>query len=68
MIKLQDELISCKNHQLESVQAAVKATVQETIHDTVKTDIKTYSQAIASSSPKVSLTPETLKKTRVVIS
>lgn len=63
VIKLQEELISCKNQQLESVQAAVKATVQETVHDTVKTEIKSFSQVVASSSPKVSLTPETLKKT-----
>ena len=63
VIKLQEELISCKNQQLESVQAAVKTTVQETVHDTVKTEIKSYSQAVASSSPRDSLTPETLKKT-----
>ena len=37
VIKLQEELISCKNQQLESVRAAVKATVQVTVLDTVKT-------------------------------
>ena len=41
----------------------MKTTMQETVHDTVKTEIKSYSQAVASSSPKVFLTPETLKKT-----
>ena len=45
VIKLQEELISCKNQQLESVQAAMKTTVQETVHDTVKTEIKSYSQS-----------------------
>ena len=34
MINLQEELISCKNDQLASVQAAAKMTVQETVHDT----------------------------------
>ena len=34
--------------------------MQETVHET---KIKSYSQAVASSSPKVSLTPETLKNT-----
>ena len=55
--------VSAYWHALLGPIAAVKTTVEDTVHNAVKTEIKSYSQAVVSSSPKASLTPETLKKT-----
>ena len=65
-IKLQEELLSCRTEQLESVESAVKSTVEEAVQNTVQTEIKSYSDIVAgtiSQSHSNNITSETLKKT-----
>ncbi len=58
VIKLQEQLLVCKDEQLKSVQEAVKSTVEET----VQSGMKSYSDAVANTVPNLAITPATLKK------
>ena len=59
IIKLQQELIHCKDQQLKSVQATVKTSVEETM----KTELKSYSATVKAHQPSYSPTipAETVK-------
>ncbi len=58
VIKIQGELLDCKNDQLSSVQA----TVQSTVQDTVQAGMKSYSQAITTTVQNTAITAKNLKK------
>ena len=47
VIKLQEDLLTSKKEQLDSVQSAVKMTVKETVQDIVQTVMKSYSKFVA---------------------
>lgn len=56
VIRLQEELLSSKNEQLQSLQTTVKTSVE----DTVKAEFVTYSAQVQKTQPQ-SITPETVK-------
>lgn len=58
VIRLQGELLECKDKQLKSLQAAVETTVQTT----VQKEIRSYSAVVAKKSSAPAFTPESLKK------
>lgn len=58
VIRLQADLLQCKDNQLQSLQAAVETTVQTT----VKEEIKSYSAAVAKSSNAPVFSTNSLKQ------
>ena len=58
VIKLQAELLNCKDEQLKSLQS----TVQTTVKETVRAGIISYSDAIKKNSPSPVMSPVTLKR------
>ena len=57
IIELQDELIQCKNDQLQALQTTVKSSVE----DSVKAKFKTYSAVVKKNLPPTNIAPETVK-------
>ena len=57
IIDLQEELIQCKNDQLQSLQSTVKTSVE----NTVKAEIQCYSDAVKQTLPKQAIARETVK-------
>ena len=58
IIKLQSELLECKDQQLQSVQTAVETTVQTTM----KNEMRQYSDVVGKQQSSPTLTQQTLKK------